>query len=64
VRVYNKHGSVPDAFAGELVNVRVVKSEAQKCGRCWRYLESVGKHKRHPELCDRCASVVEKYYNS
>jgi isoleucyl-tRNA synthetase len=62
VTLEKKNGTVPDAYAGELVDVRVVKSKVQKCGRCWRYLESVGVNEKHPNLCDRCASVVEKYY--
>ena len=62
VTLEKKNGTVPYAYAGELVAVRVVKSKAQKCGRCWRYLESVGENKKHPDLCDRCAPVVEKYY--
>lgn len=31
-------------------------SEAQKCERCWHYVESVGKHAEHPTLCGRCVS--------
>jgi isoleucyl-tRNA synthetase len=54
----------PDgAYAGEKVDVVVEKSEAPKCARCWRFLESVGAIAEHPELCDRCASVVVSYYS-
>jgi isoleucyl-tRNA synthetase len=62
VTLEKRNGRVPDAYSGELVDVKVVKSEAQKCTRCWRFLKNVGKNKNHPDLCDRCASVVEKYY--
>jgi isoleucyl-tRNA synthetase len=27
--------------------------------RCWKHEESVGQHKEHPELCERCARVVK-----
>lgn len=31
-------------------------SPHQKCGRCWHYVEDVGSHSEHPELCGRCIS--------
>jgi len=37
----------------------VAKTPYQKCARCWRHRPSVGKSKAHPDLCDRCESVVE-----
>jgi isoleucyl-tRNA synthetase len=30
----------------------------EKCARCWRHRPTVGKSATHPELCDRCESVV------
>ncbi len=36
----------------------VTRIDDQKCARCWRHRPSVGTHPAHPELCDRCASVV------
>jgi isoleucyl-tRNA synthetase len=36
----------------------VTKTAYQKCARCWRHREYVGKSKTHPELCDRCEKVV------
>ncbi len=35
------------------------KTEFQKCARCWRHREAVGKSAAHPELCERCEKVVE-----
>ena len=32
----------------------------KKCARCWRHRATVGTIPAHPELCDRCAVVVEK----
>ena len=36
----------------------VTKTSYQKCARCWRHREYVGKSKAHPDLCDRCEKVV------
>ena len=36
----------------------VTKAEGTKCTRCWRWEESVGQYKNHPELCTRCMDVV------
>jgi len=44
------------------VLVKVKKSDNRKCQRCWKYDETVGKDPKHPDLCERCATVVEKYY--
>ncbi|HEY6070593.1 MAG TPA: isoleucine--tRNA ligase, partial [Chthoniobacterales bacterium] len=38
----------------------VTKTSYQKCARCWRHREEVGKSKTHPDLCDRCEKVVTK----
>jgi isoleucyl-tRNA synthetase len=45
------------------IKIDVKRSKASKCLRCWRYLESVGRNKSYPDLCDRCASVIVKYYH-
>ncbi len=36
----------------------VTKTPYEKCARCWRHRPSVGTSKAHPDLCDRCESVV------
>jgi isoleucyl-tRNA synthetase len=36
----------------------VTKTPYEKCARCWRHRPSVGMSKAHPDLCDRCESVV------
>ena len=38
----------------------VTKTKFQKCARCWRHREYVGKSKTHPDFCDRCEAVVTK----
>jgi isoleucyl-tRNA synthetase len=39
----------------------VEKTSFAKCGRCWRYREYVGKSAAHPDLCDRCESVITSF---
>jgi len=36
----------------------ISKTAHQKCARCWRHRPAVGKSATHPDLCDRCESVV------
>jgi isoleucyl-tRNA synthetase len=36
----------------------VTKTPYKKCARCWRHRAAVGTSKAHPDLCDRCESVV------
>src|SRR5437762_2157611 len=36
----------------------VTKTPYKKCARCWRHRPTVGTSKAHPNLCDRCESVV------
>jgi isoleucyl-tRNA synthetase len=38
----------------------VTKTPYKKCARCWRHRPAVGTSKEHPDLCDRCESVVTK----
>jgi isoleucyl-tRNA synthetase len=34
-------------------------AEGEKCARCWMVLPEVGKNPAHPDLCNRCAGVIE-----
>jgi len=36
----------------------VTKTPYAKCARCWRHRPTVGASTAHPDLCDRCESVV------
>ncbi|MGL4368576.1 MAG: isoleucine--tRNA ligase [Spirochaetota bacterium] len=42
----------------ENASIRVEKATGKKCVRCWNYYDSIGSHKDHPELCDRCTAAV------
>lgn len=40
--------------------IKVSRCSSNKCDRCWNYREEVGKIEKYPDLCDRCAKVIEK----
>src|SRR5450432_674417 len=44
---------------GSEFSVAVTKTPNEKCARCWRHRLMVGRIAAHPDLCDRCAEVVE-----
>ena len=37
----------------------ITRTPNKKCARCWRHRPTVGTIATHPDLCDRCAAVVE-----
>ncbi len=39
----------------------ITRTPDKKCARCWRHRPTVGAIAAHPELCDRCAAVVEAH---
>jgi isoleucyl-tRNA synthetase len=41
------------------LSVRVARVGGRKCPRCWNYRESVGASTAHPDLCARCADVLQ-----
>jgi isoleucyl-tRNA synthetase len=41
------------------LRVTVKAADGKKCVRCWRWAEDVGGDVAHPELCGRCANVVQ-----
>jgi isoleucyl-tRNA synthetase len=44
--------------ADEGVFIKVIKSEYEKCVRCWHHREDIGSDDEHPELCGRCVENV------
>jgi isoleucyl-tRNA synthetase len=38
----------------------VTRTFYAKCARCWRHRSTVGASTAHPDLCDRCESVVSR----
>jgi isoleucyl-tRNA synthetase len=39
--------------------VSVERIEGIRCGRCWTYAPEVGSRALTPDLCDRCAGVLQ-----
>ncbi len=46
--------------SGEILEIKVEHATGQKCERCWKYSENVGKDEEYPTLCDRCAHVMKE----
>ncbi|MGM0507616.1 MAG: isoleucine--tRNA ligase [Fusobacteriota bacterium] len=43
------------------VYVEVKKAPGEKCERCWKYSEEIGKvDENHPEICPRCTKIVNE----
>ncbi len=55
--------TIVTTFEGNAVLVNVALALGTKCERCWRILPSVGQDHEYPTLCDRCATVVRRYYH-
>jgi isoleucyl-tRNA synthetase len=58
------HAGAPPHGAFELadvpeVSVVVSSAPGEKCERCWRILPEVGHVPHHPDLCVRCADVID-----
>lgn len=44
----------------EVIDCRVEKiNDCLKCARCWKYTHDVGKIYQWPDICLRCADVME-----
>jgi len=43
---------------GSELRVTVSHATGEKCVRCWRWTEDVGRDTAHPELCGRCTDVL------
>jgi isoleucyl-tRNA synthetase len=50
-------GATPD---GVKLEARVRRAKGRKCARCWTFSESVGRTDRFPDVCARCAAVLEE----
>jgi isoleucyl-tRNA synthetase len=51
-------GVPPSPLVADLA-ICVSAAAGAKCARCWNYRTSVGQDRRHPAICDRCATVVQ-----
>ena len=44
---------------GKEPSASITRTPNKKCARCWRHRSTVGAIVTYPELCDRCAAVME-----
>jgi isoleucyl-tRNA synthetase len=56
--IYIKDQELDDIW-DKNIEIIIDKSTAKKCNRCWRYVESTGKNKNHPDICERCVTNLE-----
>jgi isoleucyl-tRNA synthetase len=42
--------------------VLVSPADGVKCERCRVVKKDVGVHKNHPQICERCATIVEEHF--
>jgi isoleucyl-tRNA synthetase len=63
IHVDGREGRMYDSpvFDGPIV---VFKAQGQKCERCWKYSEDVGKDPDHPTVCARCSRVLRSGVSS
>lgn len=53
-----------EALEYESGKILVTSAEGKTCQRCRMVSKEVGQDKNHPELCPRCASIVNNYYTA
>ena len=41
------------------LKIEVMRSENEKCDRCWHRRDDVGQHEHHPSLCGRCVENID-----
>ncbi len=51
-----------EAMALSGISVLVTPAEGEKCERCRIVRTDVGSNPQHPQICERCASIVEEHY--
>ena len=49
-----------DVTPEQKVKVTVRTAEGEKCERCWMISPTVGQNSNHPQLCERCATIVSE----
>ena len=51
---------VSEEETSEDLKVEVVHALGSKCARCWQWHEDLGQNLKYPDLCPRCAKVLEE----
>jgi isoleucyl-tRNA synthetase len=42
----------------EQLKIVVDRATAEKCVRCWHFIDDVGSHQEHPQICGRCIENI------
>ncbi len=50
-------------YTAENIVIGARKASGQKCPRCWYMKDDIGSNAKHPEICGRCANIVENIFN-
>ena len=53
----------PDCYTDpetEGIAIMVEKAPGEKCARCWSWNEEMGHDQRWPDVCPRCAKVLDE----
>jgi isoleucyl-tRNA synthetase len=53
------HSAVTGAKDEKEIRVEVSRAEGKKCERCWNYDVTVGAHKEHQTICQRCVEAIQ-----
>ncbi len=46
--------------ANDKLDIVIEHAEGSKCPRCWQWRTDIGKDSKYPDLCSRCAKVLEE----
>ena len=52
-------GANAEATELEGLKVSLLKTEAERCERCWHHREDVGSHAGHESICQRCVDNID-----
>ena len=58
VHTENLQGEIYTSEELPELEVSILPATGEKCERCWLRSETVGDDTDHPELCNRCTSVM------
>ncbi|MBF0479416.1 MAG: isoleucine--tRNA ligase [Candidatus Omnitrophica bacterium] len=61
-----KTGQVEKALSEQFAHtaIEIQKADGSKCSRCWNYRTDVGQNHEHPDLCNRCNTIVKEIVNA
>jgi isoleucyl-tRNA synthetase len=49
--------------ASEELKVHIERARGDKCERCWKYTEDVGRDTDFPTVCASCASILREFWS-